>query len=49
MPPGVYRVVLDVDDEQFTSTLRIEADPNVPAGQGAGDDEEEFVDPRRVR
>src|SRR5205823_3937953 len=29
-PPGVYRVVLNVDGQELATTLRLEADPNVP-------------------
>jgi hypothetical protein len=29
--PGAYRVVMTVDGQDFSTTVRIEADPNVPA------------------
>jgi photosystem II stability/assembly factor-like uncharacterized protein len=47
-PAGVYRVILTVDGREFTSTVRIENDPNVPIGP-AGADEEEYLDPRKIR
>jgi hypothetical protein len=31
--PGTYRVVLTVDGQAFTQTLRVDADPNLPPGQ----------------
>ncbi|HYV38152.1 MAG TPA: PDZ domain-containing protein [Gemmataceae bacterium] len=38
-PPGVYRVVLSVDGQEFTSTVRIEADPNVGARSAGGSED----------
>src|SRR5262249_470356 len=35
--PGTYRVVLTVDDQEFTQPLRVEADPSLPAGTIAAD------------
>jgi hypothetical protein len=29
--PGIYRVVLTVDGQEFTQTVQIERDPNAPA------------------
>jgi photosystem II stability/assembly factor-like uncharacterized protein len=48
-PPGVYRVVLNVDGQEYTTTLRIEADPNVPLRPGAPEEEEFAIDPRKIR
>src|SRR5262249_33832020 len=30
VPAGVYRVVLNVDGQEFSQTVRVEADPAVP-------------------
>ena len=49
VPAGVYRVVLSVDGVESITTVRIEADPNVPARPNAGEDEELPFDPRKVR
>ncbi len=39
-PAGLYRVVLTVDGQDLSTTVRIEADPNVPAlPPGAGGDD----------
>lgn len=49
VPLGTYRVVLDADDRSLETTLRIEADPNLPpdiaARVGAGAGEEAAEDP----
>ena len=39
--PGVYRVVLTVDGKEFTQTLLVERDPNVPRDAIAADELEE--------
>jgi photosystem II stability/assembly factor-like uncharacterized protein len=49
LPAGVYRVVLDVDGQELTTTVRIENDPNVPQRSGPGEEEELFLDPRRIQ
>jgi photosystem II stability/assembly factor-like uncharacterized protein len=49
VPPGVYRVVLNVDGQEFSTTVRIEADPNVPLQPNAGGDQELLIDPRTIR
>ena len=45
VPPGAYRVVLTVDGEEYTQTLRVEADPVVSnavmSDDGPNGDEEE--------
>src|SRR5207249_6314128 len=46
-PPGVYRVVLNVDGQEYTTTVRLEADPNVPRN-GAADEQEPFLDFRKI-
>jgi photosystem II stability/assembly factor-like uncharacterized protein len=48
VPAGTYRVVLTVDGQEFTTTVRVEADPNVPP-RGVAEDEEPFVDPRKFQ
>ena len=48
IPPGTYRVVLFVDGQEFTSVVRIEADPNVPPRPDGADDEEQLIDPRKI-
>lgn len=40
VPPGMYRVVLMVDGQEFTQPLRVEADPNLPAGAAIADEED---------
>src|SRR5262249_26793295 len=47
VPPGMYRVVLNVDGQEFFSAVRVEADPNVP-GPPAGAEDEEMLDPRKI-
>jgi hypothetical protein len=40
VPPGVYRIVLNVDGQEFSQPLRIEADPNASTNgiaTGGGD------------
>lgn len=37
--PGDYRVVMSVDGVDYTTTLRIEGDPNAPPGRRQGDEE----------
>ena len=41
VPPGTYKVVLTVDGQQYTSTVRVEADPNMPNAIGITQQEEE--------
>jgi S1-C subfamily serine protease/photosystem II stability/assembly factor-like uncharacterized protein len=38
VPPGTYRVVLIVDGQEFTQTVRVERDPNAPAGLAIQDE-----------
>jgi hypothetical protein len=47
LPAGVYRVVLEVDGQEKASTIRIEADPNIPGRAGATEDEMN-LDPRKI-
>ena len=42
VPPGAYRVVLVVDDREFSHTLRVEADPATPRPLGGSEEEEAF-------
>jgi photosystem II stability/assembly factor-like uncharacterized protein len=44
VPPGVYRVVLTVDGQTFTQTLRVEGDPNSAARLVTGEEEDEGDD-----
>lgn len=44
VPPGMYRVVLTVDGQEFTQALRVEADPNAPAGGLIADGDEEEIE-----
>ncbi|MBI3821751.1 MAG: PDZ domain-containing protein [Planctomycetes bacterium] len=37
--PGEYRVVMNVDGVEQTTTLRLEADPNIPAGSRPAEEE----------
>jgi len=46
-PAGLYRVVMTVDGKQFSTTVRIEADPNVPARPNAGE-VEPVIDVRKI-
>ena len=39
-PPGDYRIVMTVDGQEFSQTLRLEADPNQPPGRRPAEDEE---------
>ena len=48
VPPGTYRVVLTVDGQDYSTTVRVEADPNVPQ-RGVAEDEPPFVDPRKIQ
>jgi hypothetical protein len=41
VPPGTYRVVLNVDGQEFNQALRVEADPNSLVGAIAADGDEE--------
>jgi hypothetical protein len=45
--PGMYRVVLTVDGQEFTQSLRIEADPTMPPPAVAV--EEEPIAPPEVK
>jgi photosystem II stability/assembly factor-like uncharacterized protein len=38
-PPGMYRVVLNVDGKEYTQPLRLESDPTLPATISAEEDE----------
>jgi photosystem II stability/assembly factor-like uncharacterized protein len=40
VPPGEYRVVLTVDGQDFTQTVRVEADPNGPVPSTVADEED---------
>ena len=42
MAPGNYRIVLTVDGKEYSQTVRVDPDPNLPPGQIA---EEELVMP----
>jgi hypothetical protein len=49
VPPGAYRVVLNVDGQELTHSLRVEADPSAPASlltepEEDRDDEDEIID-----
>ncbi|HMP02533.1 MAG TPA: hypothetical protein PKC45_08555, partial [Gemmatales bacterium] len=33
VPTGTYRVILVVDGKEYTQTLEVQADPNVPLGE----------------
>jgi len=39
VPPGLYRVVLEVDGKEFSQSIRIEADPVVPNAIAVTDEE----------
>src|SRR5262249_28287247 len=39
--PGMYRVVLSVDGQDYTQDLRVEADPSAPNGVIIADDDED--------
>ncbi len=39
VPPGNYKVVLTVDDKEFTTTLDVELDPNAPKDLISNEDE----------
>jgi len=41
VPPGDYRIVLDIDGRELTQSIRVEADPNGPRPPVAADDDEE--------
>jgi hypothetical protein len=41
VPPGMYRVVLSVDGQDYTQDLRVEADPSAPNGVIIADEDEE--------
>src|SRR5204862_8129797 len=41
VPPGDYRIVLDVDGRELTHSIRVEADPNGPSRPVAVDDDED--------
>jgi photosystem II stability/assembly factor-like uncharacterized protein len=38
--PGEYRIVMNVDGQEYFQTLRLEADPNAPPGRRPGEEEE---------
>jgi hypothetical protein len=40
----MYRVVLTVDDKEFSQLLRIESDPDAPAGTIITEDEDQGYD-----
>jgi hypothetical protein len=48
VPAGAYRVVLNVDGQEFTQTIRVEADPVVPetglTNQETSMDDEDAMD-----
>ncbi len=41
VPPGDYRVVLTVDEQEFTQALRVEADPSMPRVSGVAEEDED--------
>ena len=45
---GTYRVVLTVDGKEYTTTVRIENDPNAP-GRNLTNEEAEPIDPDMTR
>jgi photosystem II stability/assembly factor-like uncharacterized protein len=52
-PPGMYRVVLKVDDVEYTQGVKVEADPTTPnavaAGEDADADEDADMDARPAK
>jgi photosystem II stability/assembly factor-like uncharacterized protein len=52
--PGMYRLILTVDGKEFAQSIRVEADPAVPATVGANDEaefdeiDEENNQPQRI-
>jgi photosystem II stability/assembly factor-like uncharacterized protein len=42
--PGMYRVVLTVDGQEFTQPLRVEADPDAPTSLLASEEDDDDVD-----
>jgi len=38
VPAGIYRVVLNIDGQELTQTIRVDADPTMPAGTASQDD-----------
>jgi hypothetical protein len=49
VPAGAYRVVLTVDGKEHSQTIRVEADPQLPAGVIPTVDEEVVTDPYHDR
>jgi hypothetical protein len=53
--PGIYRVILTVDGQEFTQTVRVDPDPTLPnhilaaQGEGAIPDEDEEEEVREAR
>jgi hypothetical protein len=49
VPPGIYRLVLTVDGQEFGRTIRVEADPTQPVMIAAPEeDDAEEVEERPV-
>jgi photosystem II stability/assembly factor-like uncharacterized protein len=49
VPPGDYRIVLDVDGRELTQSIRVEADPNGPRPPVAADEDEEEEEEEMAR
>jgi photosystem II stability/assembly factor-like uncharacterized protein len=50
VPPGLYRIVLNVDGKDYTQTIRVEPDPSIPlaeqlvADEGQEQDSDELIE-----
>ena len=48
-PPGFYRIVMDVDGKEYSTSVRVEADPNAPPRPDGAPEEPQPIDPRVIR
>ena len=48
-PAGFYRIVMDVDGKEFSTSVRVEADPNAPPRPDGAPEEVQVIDPRKIR